>query len=315
MAQQRGSTTKLALGFETTFKTSATTGYNMPFNSCSLRPTRALNSAATITGNRNPVQPFAGNTRVDGEIVVPVDSVAMMYWAKAMFGAPETTGSGPYVHEYKIGSSMPSLTLETQFPDLSSARYGRANGCKVSRFSCEFGGDGELLARIGVIGAKYTLASSPFDASLDSVSLARVQNFQAALTEGGSAFAYARSVSFDIDFGLDAENYVIGGQGELASLPEGIVRVSGRITALFESDSLVTKATNLTESGLKVTATGGASSVFELEIQELYYELAAPEIPGPQGLLVDLGFQGFLDNGSESSAVVLRLTNGTATAP
>ena len=315
MAHQTGSKTRLALGYETTFKTSPAAGYNMPYNTCSLRPSRTLQAAETITGSRNPVQPFEGNTRVEGEIVVPLDSVAMMHWAKAMFGAPTTTGSGPYVHQYKIGDTMPSITLETQFPDLAAARYARYNGCKVSRFSVEFGGDGELTARLGILGAKYTLASAPFDATLDAVSLARVKNFQAALTEGGSAFAFARSVSLDIDFGLDAENYVLGGAGELGSLPEGIVRVSGRVVCLFESDALLAKAANLTESGIRVTVSAGAGSIFEIEVPELYYELSAPEIPGPRGLLAELNFQGFHDNGSEASAVVLRLTNAAATAP
>lgn len=315
MAQQKGSTAKLIWGLESVFKTSPTDGFNMPFNSCSLKPMRALNSAATITGSRNPVEPFSGNKSVSGNIVVPVDSIAMMYWCKAMFGAPGTTGASPYVHEYKIGDTMPSITLETQFPDFATDRYGLYNGCKIGSFGVNFGGDGELVANIGVVGSKYTEGTTPFDAAVAAVSLGRVSNFQAAITEGGSTLSNAREVSVNIDFGLDAGNYVIGASGELGSLPEGIARVSGNIKTLFEDASLLTKAGALTESSLKVTVTGSASSIFEIELQELYYELAAPEIPGPQGLLVDLNFVGFYGNGSEASAAVIRLTNATATAP
>jgi hypothetical protein len=315
MTQQRGSTSKLIWGLETTFKTSPTDGYNMPFNSCSLKPVRALNSAATITGNRNPVEPFSGNKSVGGSIVVPVDSVAMMYWCKAMFGAPGTTGASPYVHEYKIGDTMSSITLETQFPDFATDRYGLFNGCKISSFGVNFGGDGELVANIGVMGAKYTEGTTPFDASVTAVTLGRVSNFQAAITEGGSTLSNCREVSVAIDFGLDGSNYVIGASGELGSIPEGIARVSGNIKTLFEDASLLTKALNLTESALKITATSSASSIFEIELQELYYELSAPEIPGPQGLLVDLNFVGFYGNGSEASAAVVRLTNAVASAP
>jgi len=35
-------------------------------------------------------------------------------------------------------------------------------------------------------------------------------------------------------------------------------------------------------------------------------------IPGPQGLLAELNFQGFYANGAEASAVVFRVTNSTA---
>jgi hypothetical protein len=81
---------------------------------------------------------------------------------------------------------------------------------------------------------------------------------------------------------------------------------------LFEDVSLIDKAIATTESSLKLTITGGASSVFELEIQELYYERNSVPVPGPQGLLVDLNFQGFYANGGEASGIVARLTNGVS---
>ncbi len=312
MAQQTGTNTTVLIGEESAFKTVATVGFALPVNSCGVKGVQALSTAQTLTGVRSPVAPFAGNRDVSGSIVVPADSLGMPYWLQKMFGDESTTGSDPYTHEYKIGSTMPSFTLEEQFTDLTSNRYAQFLGCMVSGWSMTVGGDGELVSNIDVVGASESLETSSFDASPDSISLARVENFEAAITEGGGALSNAREVSFSIDFGLDTDQFVIGGSGVRGSVPVGIVGVTGNLKTLFEDSSLLDKAIAGTETALKITITNSASSILEIEIQELRYERNLPDVPGPQGLLVDLNFQGYYTNGSEASAIVARVTNGVA---
>ena len=310
MPQQTGVNAKVLIGEESAFKTVATVGFVMPVNSCGVKGMQALSTAQTLTGTRNPVAPFAGNRDVSGSIVVPADSLAMPYWLQKMFGDPTTTGADPYVHEYKIGSTMPSFTLEEQFLDLTVDKYARFLGCMVSGWSMTVGGDGELVSNIDIIGASESLETSSFDAAPTTISLARVENFEAVVTEGGGAFSNAREVSFSIDFGLDTDQFVIGGSGVRGSVPVGIVGVTGNVKSLFEDTTLLDKAIAGTESGLKITITKSASSILEVEIQELRYERNTPDIPGPQGLLVDLNFQGYYTDGGEASAIVARVTNG-----
>jgi len=312
MTQQKGVTSKIQIGYESSYKTVATEGFVMPFNSEGVRPNQPLNRPGTITGTRNPTQPFGGNKDANGPLVIPIDSVALWYWLKAMFSDPVTTGADPYVHEFKIGDTMPSFTYEKQFTDLATDVYSRFLGCKIATFGMTLGGDGELVGNISAVGASHANESSSFDGSPTTPTLTRLENFEAALTEGGGALSNATEISINVDFGLDTGNYVIGGSGVRGSLPEGLVGVSGSLKTLFEDTTLLAKALAGTESGLKLTITGGSSSVFELEIQELQYALNAPEIPGPQGLLVDLNFQGFYSDGSEASALVARLTNSEA---
>ena len=76
-------------------------GYDMPFNSYGVSLSRSLTAAETISGTRNPKEPFAGNTDVSGDIVVPVDLIAFGYWLRGLFGAPTTTPgeeSAPNTH-------------------------------------------------------------------------------------------------------------------------------------------------------------------------------------------------------------------------
>lgn len=314
MTQQKGATTTIMLGTEASYKTIATAGFVLPVNDVAVVGTQSLQQPATITGNRNPVTPFAGNRTVEGPITLPADSVAMWYWLEQMFGSPGTTGADPYVHEFKVGSSMGSFSLEETFTDLATDLYTQFLGCKIARWSMTIGGDGELVSSVDIIGASESHESSSMDGSPTTVDLARVDNFSAALTEGGVTLANATEVSFNIDFGLDPSVFCIGGSGIRSQLPAGIVSVGGTLTTLFEDDSLLTKAAAETESALKITITESASSVLEIEFQEIKYERNSASIPGPQGLLIPLNFLGYYDDGSESSSIVVRLTNSEAHA-
>jgi hypothetical protein len=300
------------IGFESTYGTAPSAGYTLPFNSCDVVGTKARNTPATLTGTRNPVVPFAGNQDVSGNIVVPADSDAMAYWLAAMFGDPISNGADPYVHEYKIASTMPSITIEKAFTDIASNVYERFVGCKISTMSITIGGDGELVVSMGVLGKQMTEETSAFDAAPTSVSIDRVDNFSAAMTEGGGALSNAREVTLDIDFGLDADQFVIGASGTRGDIPEGIVAVSGNLMTLFEDKTLLDKAINDTESSLKVTVTQSANSVLEFEVQELLYSVNGIPVDGPQGLMVNLDFQGYYTDGSEASALVARVTNNVS---
>ncbi len=312
MTQQKGVNAKVLLGEESSYGTVATTGFFLPINSSGLQGTQGLESAKTLTGTRNPVAPFAKNRDVAGDIVVPVDSLAMPYWLQKMFGDPTTTGADPYVHEYKIGNTMPSATIEHHFTDLGTDAFVRFLGCRPASWAMDVGGDGELVSTISWLGKAESNETSAFDAAPTTVSIARLNNFEAALLEGGATISNAKTLSFNIDFGLDPDAYVIGSAGSRGNLPEGIVAVTGNITTLFEDIILLDKAINGTESSLKLTVTGSASSIFEVEFEEIRYSRKSPDIPGPQGLLVDLDFVGYYDDATEASAAVARVTNSVA---
>jgi len=258
------------------------------------------------------VEPFAGNKNVEGPIVVPADSLAMAYWLMAMFGDPTTSGGGPYEHEFKVGSSMPSFTLEKGFTDVAVDIYERYVGCKISTFNMVYGGDGELVCTLNVLGANMTHETSAFDSDPDVISLARLDNFDAAILEGGGSLSNATELTLNIDFGLDPNSFVIGGGGIRGDIPEGFVAVTGNLKTLLEDDSLLDKATGDTETSLKLTLTGSASSILEFETQELLYSVNGVPIEGPQGLIVSLDFVGYYTDGSETSNIVARLTNGVS---
>ena len=312
MTQARGGNAKLLMGFESAFGQDAMDGFVMPINSSELHSNRNIQAPATIRGNRNPAEPFEGNLAVEGSIVVPLDSDAFWYWLKAMFGNPTTGGAGPYTHEFEVPSSQLPLTMEHQFIDLT--QYAKFNGCKISQWSMEVGGDGELVSNFDLIGATELISATPFDATPTALTMTRLKNFQASLQEGGAALSNARTVSFTVNMGLDADQYVIGGGGVRGDIPEGIISVAGSLTTLFENVTLLNKAINSTESSLKITVTADANHKIEILFPEIKYARNTPGITGPGGILVNLDFQGYYDNAAEATSLQVTLTNQDAHA-
>lgn len=315
MAQQRGSQIEVLLGVESTFGTAPSSAYQMAVNTYNVQSTRALNSAATLTGQRNPVAPFSGNRTVSGDIVIPVDSIAMAQWLIAAFGSPTSSGSDPYTHKFTVPDSQSSYTLEVANTDLTTNRYLQHRGCKISSIGIDIGGDGELTAALGIVGATSSWETSSMDGTpTDNTTLGRLNNFHASLTEGGGAISNVTAASFTIDMGLDTGQYVVGGSGTVGSIPEGIVSVGGSITMLMDDDAytVVAKGDAETESALVLTLNGGTSSQMIIELQEILYSMNGPVYPGPQGIQVSLDFQGYYTNGSDASSIIFSLVNGVA---
>lgn len=286
----------------------------IPFKSESLRLSRNLNSSQVIRNTRNPNKPSRGNTSVAGDISTEL-SPYMTTLFKHLLGSVTTTGASPYTHVFKVGSLPVGLSIEKQFTDI--AQYILYDGCRVGSFKTTVNAEGIIECSFGFMGAKENTATTvtgldgnptdhghnPFDA------------FEATIEEGGSSIATVSMFDLNFEQNLDGNNYVIGGGGERRSLPAGIVKVSGNIKALFETMALYTKAINHTETSLKVTLTKGdglgsaGNESLEIHLEELLYAPNAPVISGPQGVLVELPFEAYYDNGSNASALQITIKN------
>lgn len=312
-----GALSKLVLGFESTFGTLATAGFEVPFASSGLKSSRTKSPSKIIRGNFNPGKPSGGNYSVSGTIVVPVCSISFWYWCKAAFNALTTTGaSSPYTHTFKMTGATPrgSISIEHQFLDLDTPQYFQYTGGKISAISFSVGDEGELLSNISIVAAKETIAAAPFDASPTVVGYSPLDNSHASFLEGGSSIANSTKVSCAINFNPDTSKYVIGSGGYLGLIPDGIIGVSGTLDYIFEDVALLNKAKASTESSIKQVFSASATSKVEVLCPEIEFGESSPEISGPQGIMCSLPYEGFYDNATEASAIVVTVTNTEAHA-
>ncbi len=310
--QAKGYMGRLIYDIETSFGVAPTTtaGKILPFNKCELKAAQTIITPATITGTRNPVEPARGHIAVDGPLEIPVDTNAIGHWMYGIFGKPVTTGAAaPYTHVFKPkNSGQPSLVLEKGFTDIG--QYFKYSGCKIGSFKLTAGDDGELTASMDIVGANEVIATTSYEAAPTSVTLDRINNFQAVLKEDGVVTANIKTMDLELKMGLDSDQYTLGKIGR-GDIPEGLIEVSGTLKALFTDISVINKGVSATETKLELSFTNGDKSLTFL-LPEVQYERTSPTITGPAGVTAEFKFSGYYKNSSEAAAIVVTLVNDTA---
>lgn len=255
-----------------------------------------------------------GTTNYDGTYTVQTGTTAdvvaiLATYVAETFDGGESLEKGPWTHVFKVGDTMPSFTAQKRMSD-GATTIGRftQSGLRVSSLKFDAGTSGELTATVSLSGKQEVSAETDLAEETESPGLLRVNHSDAALYEGGSSYADAKSLSVQIDFGLDQDQFVIGGGGTRGDLPEGMVKVTGSLTSLFKSMNLMTKATNGTETSLRIVWTKGTLSL-ACEIQEAKYVQKSPPIDGPQGIVAELSYNGHYTDGAAASVVVWTLVN------
>ena len=322
MPQARGTQTVSALIEEATYKTTpaSPSGQKLYLTSNTLQAQQNRIDSNTLTGTRERDQPIAGNLNVSGSLGFELGAEWIGTLMKHIMGSNTTTGAGPYTHTMTLGALPAGFIIEKDFGSniSGSGRYQYFNGCRVASATFDFPQEGYPTGTVNITGAKETAASTPLDATLTDNGNTPFSMFLASIQEGGASIATVTQASINIDNGLDEGIYTIGGGGERNELPEGFATVSGSITALFDSTTLLNKAINGTETSLKIAlqrGTGDGSSgneFMEFFVQQMLYERTSPPINGPEGILIDLNWKAYLGSGG-ASALQTTIKNAVAT--
>lgn len=322
MPQARGTQTVSALIEEAVYKTTPGTpaGQKLYLTANSVQAQQNRLDSNTLTNSRERDQPIVGNLNVSGALDFELGAEWIGTLLKHCLGNNVTSGVGPYTHTMDIGDLPPGMIIEKDFgANISGNRYQYFNGCRAASAVWTFPSEGYPTGTVNIIGAKETNDTTPLDATLDDNGNTPFSAFDATIEEGGASIAIVQQATINLDNGLDESIFVIDGSAERADLPEGFATVTGSITALFESTTLLDKAINGTESSLKVTASRGTGAgdagneSIEFFVQQLLYERVSPPIVGPQGILITLPFKSYLNADGVTSALQITLKNAVAT--
>lgn len=319
MPQAKGSVATIGMQLESTFATDpgAPALIKTYFIRESLRLARENIYSEVLQGNRNPTAPSRGDHDVSGQIVTELGA----YPGNLLYAALGSVSTAAPTHTIKVGSSLPSYTIEKGFTNLTTPQYFKYQGCKVSRLNLKVSRKGPQILTLDFIGAKETISGTAFDAThTDLGKSSFFGNHISAITEGGSAIAIVSEADITLDNDLDRDVYTINvaTPGVRRDLPEGMVKVSGTVKAIFEDVALYTKAINGTESALVVTYTLGTGAgtagneQLVITVPELVYSPNAPIIEGPRGIYVDLPFEAYYANDGAASALHMSLKNTQA---
>jgi hypothetical protein len=292
-------------------------GMYVPFLSESMRLSRNFTASNVIRSSRNPNKPARGNQEVAGDINTELNPW-MGRLFKHLLGSYTRADAGPYTHTFKIGSLPTGLQIEKQFTDI--LQYIRYNGCKINSHKGTIKAEGPLEGTFSFMGAKETVASpiQPHDPSPTDFGHNPFDGFEAVINQGGVALGVATEVTYEINNNLDGSVYVIGGAGERYSIPAGKVKVSGKLTALFESMTLYNLAVAHTETSLQIVLTKGTGAgsagneKLTYNFDEVVFRPQAPVIAGDKGIVAELEFEAYYDNDADASACWIELKNANA---
>lgn len=314
MPQARGSQTQALLVEESTYGTDpgSPVAQLLHITRNTLSSSQNKIQSNVLSSSRERRSPINGNINVSGEIDFELGAESMGTILKHALGSNTTTGVDPYTHTMKLGDLPVGFIIEKDYGSNITNRYEKFNGCRVSQASFNFPSEGVPMATLSVIGQKATLGSSSIDATPDDNGHTSFSAFDASIEEGGSSIAYVQSATIELNNELDESSFVIGGAGLRRALPEGFATVSGTITALFESEALLNKAINNTESSLKIALTRGTglgsagNEYMEFFVQQLLYGRNSPPVDGPNGLLVNLPFEGYISGSTSALQVIVK---------
>ena len=283
---------------------------SLPFNSCTVSAEQNRTAPGTMTGRRDPVEPIMGNINVSGGLTIPLDTNAFGWILAMAFGNPTTTslGSGKYQHVFKPGTEQPSVTLEKAF---SNGEYYLEKGCKISSLGFSFGGDGELTCDVQMLGCNETIEDDPISADVTALTLDRLNNFQAGLKIDNADVAVATELTLDVGFGLDEEGYAIGGQGFRSRINEGLLELTGSMTAFYDDDTYVQKAMNSTITALQIKLTKQGNSL-QIDLPEVQFPRRTPTIEGSAGIMQNLDYAAFYKSNNLGTSIQFTLINTTA---
>ena len=305
--QARGYKSAMTIDFESAFGVSPTTkkGISLPMNSNELSKAQTLIESDTITNTRNDTQPALGRVSVDGDIEMPADYSASGYMLKALFGDPKTTGTAPNkTHVFTVKDNQPSIVVEKAFPDLG--KYVRYKGVKINTFSVDFGQDNEMTFKFGVMGASREQDGTPYDAAAKAAKLQRIAQNHAYVKIDGTESRIVKEGSLEISANLDGDQYVVGGGGVRGDIPEGLMKVSGSLKALFVSTDWMDKADTGAAVAMEIGFKLDENTSLVFAMPTIQFEPFDAQISGPAGVVVEVKWRAFSADGKSIVTATLR---------
>jgi hypothetical protein len=207
-------------------------------------------------------------------------------------GAAATASITTSSHKFEIADTLPtSFRLEMDTGLAGSHRYWRYGGLRVNAMDVTFPQSGPITCMWDLLGSNTVTASSSMDSTPDNFGHDTFVGFQATIRSGGTALANVKSCKLRLENNLATDGYVVGSASRVNAI-EGEAKITIEMESLWDDDALVTLAENSTETYVTATVQRGnadgslGNERIKFEIGPLKYELGAPRVTGPAGILV-----------------------------
>lgn len=310
MARGYNSRAQFALAFESTYGTAPGSGFiQMPFARSGLRDSQGRLESELIGYGADPMDSVQDALTVGGDMEVPLDAIAVGHWLKAIFGAPTTSGAGPYTHAFASGgNSLPSFAAEVGSPDVPV--FDMYTGCVAGGFSANLRRQGLLTMTVPVIGQGAAKAGTTAAGTPSTVTLTRFTGFQGSVLRDGAALASVQSVELVYSNGLQAIDTINSG-GLIEDVDPSMRSLSVKLETRFASTTLLDQAIANTPCKLEFLLTSSANLTLSFVAERVFLPRPSRALDGPGGIMAT--FDGVGAKGSSPARMMtVTLKNSVA---
>ena len=296
MARAQGARAQMALAFETSYGTPPAAGayWKMPFASSSLGAEQPLLSSELLGYGRDPIAPVKDAITADGDVTVPLDARFLGVWLKALFGAPTTSGTGPYTHEFRSGGwDLPSMAIEVGMPEVP--HFAMSSGVVANQLSWQMQRAGLVTATLGLVARGESVATTSAVGAPAELPLTRFGSFVGSVTRDGAQIGNITGARITYANNLDRIE-TIRADGMIDGADPGMAALTGSIDVRFSDQVLMNQAVDGSPAELAFAYTIDAATAFTLTAHAVY--LPRPRLPleGPGGVQASFAWQAARDD-------------------
>lgn len=301
MAIATGSKTTLHYIEESTYGTTPSTPTWTPLciTGVSIGMTKDSIEKGCFNANRQVEDLRHGNEQVGGDVTGELEYGTFDDMLEAMSMGTWTA------NVLKAGTTRRYFTFERYF-DVATDEYHRYTGCEVASMSLSVAPNSMVGLTLTVVGQDMTTNTSQVASSTYSAALGNspFDSFTGSVNEGGSASGVITSIEFNWDNGLERA-FVIGSKNTIQP-SDGKSRVTGTITAYYESKALYDKFLNETSTSLDFTLTDTAGNSILFDFPNVKYTGGNPDVSGDGPITVALEFTALYSSSDASQIVITR---------
>lgn len=304
--RERGANALLNAAFESAYGQPPVGGYRrLPFVSHQLGATRGWIESDLLGQGRAPFDPTQDVTVQNGNLVVPVDTRAIGFWLRLMFGAPATTGSGgAFTHVFSSGAAtLPSMSAEVGLP--SVPRFSTNYGLRGNTIQIQMQRAGLLNATLALIGKGETSPLTATSAGTPTAfsAIDRLAQASGSIHEGGNTLGGIASAQFTYSNALEAIE-TIQPDGEIEDVDPGMPSFTGSVVLRGLDSPLEASGRAGTPRALNFGWVRGAHSLI-FSAPRVFLPRVKTPVEGPNGMQQSADFAASSQGGVVVTATLI----------
>ena len=310
MAFASGSRHGLSYVAETEFGTTPSTPELKPWrhNTTTLGLEKASVESEEIRADRQIADVRHGTRSGSGDVVSELSFESFDDILEAALGGTWTALS-PSGEELTAGVERRSFTVQREFADIE--RFQIFRGVQVNTMGLNVEPNAMVNVTFGLWAQDMELSGTVITGSTEAsaTTSSPVDSFTGVIEEGGSEIATVFSLELSLDNGLESRNRV----GSMTSAEPSIARsnVSGTATAYLETDAMLAKFVNETESSLSVELLGTDGNGYKVTLPRIKYMTGRADVTGDGDILIPMEFRALYDATADTNILIEKVVNGS----